>query len=76
MLETKGWRLVNFKGKNGPELSEEEFDLETVGGPNAAKRSEFLAPGSLQAAKCRKLRKVNFFKNVRLFMSFLISILR
>ena len=26
-LETKGWRLVNFKGKNGPELSEEEYDL-------------------------------------------------
>ena len=26
-LETKGWRLVNFKGKNGPELSEEKYDL-------------------------------------------------
>ena len=26
-LETKGWRLVNFNGKNGPELSDEEYDL-------------------------------------------------
>ena len=26
-LQTGGWRLVNFKGKKGPELSEEEYDL-------------------------------------------------
>ena len=26
-LETTGWRLVDFKGKKGPELSEEEYDL-------------------------------------------------
>ena len=25
--QTTGWRLVNFKGKKGPELSEEEYDL-------------------------------------------------
>ena len=25
--QTTGWHLVNFKGKNGPELSEEEYDL-------------------------------------------------
>ena len=26
-LQTTGWRLVNFQGKNGPELSENEYDL-------------------------------------------------
>ena len=25
--QTTGWHLVNFKGENGPELSEEEYDL-------------------------------------------------
>ncbi len=31
-LETKGWRLIDFGGKNGPELSEEEYDLSDVEG--------------------------------------------
>ena len=26
-MQTTGWRLVDFKGKNGPELSEKEYDL-------------------------------------------------
>lgn len=26
-LQTTGWKLVNFQGKNGPELSEDEYDL-------------------------------------------------
>ena len=26
-LLTTGWKLVNFQGKNGPELSEDEYDL-------------------------------------------------
>lgn len=26
-LRTDGWRIVNFNGKDGPELSEEEYDL-------------------------------------------------
>ena len=26
-LQATGWRLVDFKGKNGPELSENEYDL-------------------------------------------------
>ena len=26
-LQATGWRLVDFKGKNGPELSEKEYDL-------------------------------------------------
>lgn len=31
-LETKGWRLIDFGSKNGPELSEEEYDLSDVEG--------------------------------------------
>lgn len=26
-MQTTGWKLVNFNGKNGPELSEDEYDL-------------------------------------------------
>ncbi len=26
-MQATGWKLVNFKGKNGPELSEDEYDL-------------------------------------------------
>lgn len=29
-LETKGWKLIDFNGKNGPELSKEEYDLGSV----------------------------------------------
>ncbi len=29
-LEAKGWKLINFKGKNGPELSKEEYDLGSI----------------------------------------------
>ena len=29
-LRTDGWRTVNFNGKEGPELSEEEYDLREV----------------------------------------------
>lgn len=30
-LETRGWRLIDFKGEDGPELSEEEYDLGAIG---------------------------------------------
>ena len=29
-LDTKGWKLIDFKGKNGPELSKEEYDLGSI----------------------------------------------
>jgi len=29
-LQTTGWKIINFNGKNGPELSQEEYDLEQL----------------------------------------------
>ena len=29
-LESKGWRLIDFEGKNGPELSKDEYDLNAI----------------------------------------------